>query len=172
MQYILVPIAVVIITSLLWKSKLKAEKNEVNKNFIRTRSPIALTVFFLLFTIVFAGGSIAVCIINLNSEINLIVVILLLSFFSLLSLFGYAWVNFNYVVVDQENIIVHRLFRKNKTYTFSEIYFFKDTTNLGIQGGLICYNVKKKKIFAVEAIHIGVSLIIERLREKNITEIF
>ena len=56
--------------------------------------------------------------------------------------------------------------------SFDEIAFFKDTTHMGIQGGLICYNKNKKKLFSVEAIHIGVSLIIQRLREKNIAQMF
>ena len=111
-------------------------------------------------------------IINRDNTTNLIGVILTFSIFAILGFFGYAWVRFNYVVIDGDNIIVYRLFHKNKLYSFDEIAFFKDTTHMGIQGGLICYNKNKKKLFSVEAIHIGVSLIIQRLREKNIAQMF
>ncbi len=172
MQYILIPIAISIVFSLLWRSKTNAEKKMSNENFIRTRSPKTLTGFFLCFAIAATCGGIVLGIINRDNTTNLISIILTFSIIALISFFGYMWVRFNYVVIDGDNIIVYRLFQKNKLYSFDEIAFFKDTTHMGIQGGLICYNKNKKKLFSVEAIHIGVSLIIQRLREKNIAQIF
>ena len=172
MKYILIPIAITIVFSLLCKTKINAEKKIPNGNFIRTKPPKTLTVFFLFFAIAGTCGGIVLGIINRDNTTNLIGVILTFSIFAILGFFGYAWVRFNYVVIDGDNIIVYRLFQKNKFYTFDDIAFYKDTTHMGIQGGLICYNKNKKKLFSVEAIHIGVSLIIQRLREKNITQLF
>ena len=172
MKYILIPIVITIVFSLLWKTKTNAEKKIPNGNFIRTKPPKTLTGFFLFFAIVGTCGGIVLGIINRDNTANLIGVILTFSIFAILGFFGYAWMRFNYVVIDGDNIIVYRLFQKNKFYTFDDIAFYKDTTHMGIQGGLICYNKNKKKLFSVEAIHIGVSLIIQRLREKNITQLF
>ena len=111
-------------------------------------------------------------IINRDNTTNLISVIFIFSVIAISGFFGYAWGRFNYVVIDGDNIIVYRLFQKNKFYTFNDIAFYKDTTHMGIQGGLICYNKNKKKLFSVEAVYIGVSLIIQRLIEKNIPQLF
>ena len=177
MQILFLLMVVTIITILFYHSWITAiykEKKIPDANFIRTKPPKALTGFLLFCAI--AGtcgcGGIVLGIINRDNTTNLIGVILTFSIFAILGFFGYAWVRFNYVVIDGDNIIVYRLFHKNKLYSFDEIAFFKDTTHMGIQGGLICYNKNKKKLFSVEAIHIGVSLIIQRLREKNIAQMF
>ena len=172
MQYILIPIAISIVFSLLWRTKTNAEKKMPNESFIRTRPPKTLTGLFLGFAIAATCGGIVLGIINRDNTKNLIGIILSFSIIAIIGFFGYMWVRFNYVVIDGDNIIVYRLFQKNKLYSFDEIAFFKDTTHMGLQGGLICYDKNKKKLFSVEAIHIGVSLIIQRLREKNITQIF
>ncbi|MBO7344445.1 MAG: hypothetical protein J6U92_00705 [Clostridia bacterium] len=172
MQYILIPIAISIVFSLLWRTKTNAEKKMPNESFIRTRPPKILTGFFLGFAIAGTCGGIVLGIINRDNTENLIGIILSFSIIAIIGFFGYMWVRFNYVVIDGDNIIVYRLFQKNKLYSFDEVAFFKDTTHMGIQGGLICYDKNKKKLFSVEAIHIGVSLIIQRLREKNIAQIF
>ena len=39
-------------------------------------------------------------------------------------------------------------------------------------GGLKGYDKNNSQIFAIEAVHIGVSAVAERLREKGILEIF
>ena len=171
MQYIIIPIAITIVFSIFWRNKITAEKKLSNENTIRTRPPKILSVFFLGIALVAVCGGIILCIINKDNKTNLLSIILLICMFAFLGFFGYAWVRFNYVVIDGDNIMVYRLFQKKKLYCFDEIAFFKDTTHLGISGGLICYNKDKKKVFSVEAIHIGVSLIIHRLREKNIVEI-
>ncbi len=49
MKYILIPIAITIVFSLLWKTKTNAEKKIPNGNFIRTKAPKTLTGFFLFF---------------------------------------------------------------------------------------------------------------------------
>lgn len=171
MEYALIPIVIAIASCIFMFSKQLEEKKIINKKVIRTRPPKILTIFLLGTAFFLAGGGMALAIINKDDTKNLPLLILLISTFVFLSLFCYAWLRFNHVAVDDEKVVVYRLFLKKKTYRFEEIAFFMDTTQQGMSGGLICYNKDMKKLFAVEAVHVGISLVIQRLKEKNVVEI-
>ena len=164
-------IAIAIVFSILWKYKTSEEKKITNKHFIRTKPSKAISVFYLGTAFVAIGGGMILSFINGEFDSNLLIITLIVCMFAGLGFFGYAWERFNYVVTNENTIIVYRLFGKKKQYCFDEIFFFKDTTRRGISGELICYNENKKKMFSVAALQVGVSLIIQLLKEKNITEI-
>ncbi|MDE7395759.1 MAG: hypothetical protein K2M95_06550 [Clostridiales bacterium] len=90
--------------------------------------------------------------------------------FSALAFFGYANIRFNYVVADAEGILACRLFRKKRYYRYEEIEYIHDSTSLGMMGGLIGYDKENKKIFAVDAIHIGAADVAQRLREHGVRQ--
>lgn len=173
---LLMPIIVAIACAFFWFFKVRGEKKISTQDIIRTRPPKALSGFFLGFALVVLLGGIAgiiyCCITDSeNTTIsNIIIISVCVAAFSALGFFGYAYIRFNYVVASSDGIFVFRLFRKKIYYSFDEIGYFQDTTNLGMLGGLIGYDKNNSKIFAVEAVHIGVSAVIERLREHGVQE--
>ena len=173
---LLIPIVVSIAFSLFWYSKVRGEKKILSQDIIRTRPPKMLSGFFLGFALSVVLGGIAgliYCCIedSENTTISIIIIISVgIAAFSSLGFFGYLYTRFNYVVASSDGIFVFSLFRKKRYYSYSEIGYFQDTTNLGMLGGLIGYDKKNLKIFTVEGIHIGVSAVIERLRENGVPE--
>ena len=173
---LLMPIIVAIACAFFWFFKVRGEKKISTQDIIRTRPPKALSGFFLGFALVVLLGGIAgiiyCCITDSeNATIsNIIIISVCVAAFSALGFFGYAYIRFNYVVASSDGIFVFRLFRKKIYYSFDEIGYFQDTTNLGMLGGLIGYDKNNSKIFAVEAVHIGVPAVIERLREHGVQE--
>lgn len=173
---LLMPIIVAIACAFFWFFKVRGEKKISTQDIIRTRPPKALSGFFLGFALVVLLGGIAgiiyCCITDSeNTTIsNIIIISVCVAAFSALGFFGYAYIRFNYVVASSDGIFVFRLFRKKIYYSFDEIGYFQDTTNLGMLGGLIGYDKNNSKIFAVEAVHIGVPAVIERLREHGVQE--
>ncbi len=170
MQYILIPIAITIVFSILWNSKIREEKKLLNEKTIRTRSPKAISGFFLTILILACLGGIATVI--FAQPKNKSSLFILVGIFAIPSLIGYLYGRFTYLVVDDKGVMVYRLFGKNKYFSFEEICYLKDTTDKGMHGELICYNKEKKKIFSVEAIQIGVVHVIERLRENGVQTIY
>ncbi len=173
---LLIPIVVSIAFSLFWYSKVRGEKKILSQDIIRTRPPKMLSGFFLGFAFIVLLGGIAgliYCCIedSENTTVsNIIIISVCIAAFSALGFFGYLYTRFNYVVASSDGIFVFSLFRKKRYYSYSEIGYFQDTTNLGMLGGLIGYDKKNLKIFTVEGIHIGVSAVIERLRENGVPE--
>lgn len=173
---LLLPVILAIACSFFWFFKVRGEKKISSQDIIRTRPPKALSGFFLGFALIVLLGGIAgliyCCITDSeNATIsNIIIISVCVAAFSALGFFGYAYIRFNYVVASSDGIFVFRLFRKKRYYSFDEIGYFQDSTNLGMLGGLIGYDKNNSKIFAVEAVHIGVPAVIERLREHGVQE--
>ena len=173
---LLMPIIVAIACAFFWFFKVRGEKKISTQDIIRTRPPKALSGFFFGFALIVLLGGIAgiiyCCITDSeNATIsNIIIISVCVAAFSALGFFGYAYIRFNYVVASSDGIFVFRLFRKKIYHSFDEIGYFQDSTNLGMLGGLIGYDKNNSKIFAVEAVHIGVSAVIERLREHGVQE--
>ena len=162
--------------SVFWFFKVREEKKLTNKETIKTRPPKILSGFFLGFALLFlCGGTAAIiccCITDGENMTALKVIILSVGFaaFSALGFFGYAYVRFNYVIADAEGLLVYRLFRKKRYYRYEEIACFQDTISMGMMGGLTGYDKDNKKIFAVEAMHIGVSDVAQKLREHEVKQ--
>lgn len=175
---LLIVVILPIVFSFFWFFKVRGEKKISSQDVIRTRPPKVLSGFFLGFALFVLLGGIAAliyCCIT-DSEHTTIPGVITLSVcigaFSVLGFFSFAYVRFNYVVVDTAGVLVCRLFRKKRYYRYDEIDSFQDTTNLGIMGGLIGYYKNNKKIFAIEAVHIGTSAVAQRLREHGVQEKF
>jgi len=137
---------------------------------VRTRLSILISVFILAFSAFFLFGSV-ICFIEFVRGDCPLVGFLFTSFMFLSSMFIYMWWRFNYVVADDEKIVVFRLFRKNKIYHYYEIAYFKDS-NVAMVDDVICYNSDKKKIFTIQSIQIGVPLVVQKLREHEVEETF
>lgn len=153
----------------------RGDKKLKGKEIIRTRAPKTLQSFFLGFAILIFFGGAAGCIYCVITDesmtagsVAIFVICTLL--FAAIGLFGFLYISLNYVVSTDEGIEAHRLFRKTKFYRYEEIAYFKDTINLGMMGGLEGFDGGKKKIFAVEAMHIGVKVVADRLREKGVRQ--
>ena len=163
--------------SFFWFFKVRGEKKISSQEVVRTRPPKVLSGFFLGFAFIVLFGGIAAiiycCITDSENTTASIIIIMSVCVvvFSALGFFGYAYVRFNYVVIDSEGILVYRLFRKKRYYSYEEIGYFQDTINLGMMGGLIGYDKNNSKIFAIEAVHIGASAVAQRLREHGVREI-
>ncbi len=164
---ILVPVSIWVIVYFRDRGDKKISSEEV----IRTRSPKILSGIFLVFAIIMFLGGIATIIYScINSEeIDIVIVItvfVIIAVFFGLGFFGYAYARFNYVVADKEGIMAYRLFRKKKYYRYEDISYFK----FGIMGDLVGYNYYDKKIFSIDPLFIGVSLVAECLREHEVHE--
>lgn len=178
--YWLTPLLIVIIVPvaffIFWSLKVRGEKKIAHDAVIRTRPPKLLSGFFLGFALLVLAGGIAAmiyCGITDSENTTASVVITIsacIAAFSALGFFGYAYVRFNYVVADDEGIRAYRLFRKTKYYRYEEIAYFHDTIWAGIMGGLKGFDQNNKKIFAIEALHIGANHVAQRLREHNVQE--
>lgn len=172
----LISISVPLAISFIWGLKVRGEAQISTQGVIRTSPPKILSGFFLGFGLIVLFGGIAVliycCITDSENTTTTIVIIasVCISVFSSLGFLGYALIRFNYVVADNEGILAYRLFRKTRYYRYEEIGCFKDTINSGMIGGLIGYDKNNKKIFAVEAVHIGSSAVAQRLREHGVPE--
>ncbi|MDE7454912.1 MAG: hypothetical protein K2M64_03695 [Clostridia bacterium] len=181
-EMMILSIAIAIIApiafSVFWFCKKHEEKKISSTNFVRTRPPKLLSGFFLGFALLVLLGGIAgiiVCCIT-DSENTTVSQIVTLSIcivaFSGLGFFGYAYVAFNYVVANDEGILAYRLFRKKKFYRYEDIDSFQDTISMGMAGGLTGYDKNNKKIFAIEAVHVGSSNVAQMLREHGVVERF
>ena len=169
---VVVPLAFAV----FWLCKKRGEKRMKNAERIVTRPPVILSGFFLGFALlVFVGGvaGLIYCCVTDRENTTVAAVIVLsvcIALFSAIGFFGYLFVRFNYVAADGEGITAYRLFRKTKFYRYEEIAYFHDQTALGIAGGLTGYGKGNKKLFAVEAVHIGTSAVLEKLREHGVRE--
>lgn len=179
LETILIPLLIAIVLpiafSVIWFFKARGEKKLPSEGTIRTRPPKILSGFFLGFgLVVLIGGTAAIiyCCITDESTTATIVIIfsLCVAGFSALGFFGYALVRFNYVVADNEGMLVFELFRKKRYYRYEEIGCFQDTLSLGMFGDLIGYNKENKKIFSIAALYIGATAVAQRLREHGVQE--
>lgn len=59
---------------------------------------------------------------------------------------------------------------KKKYFRYEEFGSFKDTINLGLKGELKGFDKNNKKIFAIEGLHIGASVVADRLRAHGVKE--
>ena len=169
----LVALIVPISFTVFWACKKRGEKKIANKEVIRTRPPVLLSGLFLGFALlVFFGGIGGIIYCSITDGAPTVGIIILIAaciaIFTALGLVGYVLVRFNYVVADNEGISVYRAFRKKRYYRYEEIGSFEDTSNKGIIGGLLGFDKENKKIFSVEAIHIGVSAVVQRMREHGV----
>lgn len=166
-------LAICVFSSLLFVLKKRGDKR-LKDGVIRTYVPKTLQGFFLGFAIfVFFGGAAGIIYCAITDPehttagfVAMIVICILL--FSGLGLFGFLFVNLNFVVATDEGIEAHRLFRKTKFYRYEEIGGFRDTTEQGMMGGLEGFDAEGKKIFAIEAVSIGAKAVADRLREKGV----
>lgn len=170
MPYALIPTITTIAVLLLLFSKEKTEKNLSYEGVVRTRLSKKMMIFFLAFALIGTCGGTVLGIIYRNNKIELLCIVVAFSFFAIIGWIGYAYGRFTYVIADSDTIIVHRLFRETKTYSYEEIAYFRDTTRSGVQGELTCYDQNNKKMFSIETMFVGVSLIARRLKEKNIVQ--
>ena len=171
----LVALIVPISFTIFWACKKRGEKRIKNKEVIRTRPPLLLTGFLLGFALlVFFGGTGGLIYCCLTDDATTVGIIILFSvgiaIFTALGLVGYVLVRFNYVVADNEGIAVYRAFRKKRYYRYEEIGSFEDSTSRGMLGGLKGYDKENKVIFSVEAVHIGVAAVIQKMREHGVIE--
>ncbi len=180
LQSLLVPLIILIVLptvfSLFMYFKVRGEKKILSEDVIRTRPPKVFSGFFLGFALIVLFGGIAgmiYCCIT-DSENTTVVAVIVLSVciaaFSGLGFFGYAYVRFNYVVADNDGILCCRLFKEKRYYRYEEISYFQDTIDLGMMGGLVGYNKDNERIFAIEAVQIGASLVAQRLRDHGVQE--
>lgn len=173
---LLIALVLPIVFAVFWFFKTRGEKNLPKDGTIRTRPPKTLSGFFLGFALlVLCGGIVGIvycCITDSENTtaFTVIIVSVCIAVFSAIGFIGYALVRFNYVVADSEGILACRLFRKKRYYRYEEISSFQDTSYAGMMGGLIGYDKDGKKIFAVEAVHIGASAVAQRLREYGVEE--
>lgn len=173
---LLIAVILPIVFSFFWFFKVRGEKKISSQEVIRTRPPKIVSGFFLGFALIVLFGGIAVivyCCITDSENTTASAIIaasVCIAVLSVFGFFGYAYARFNYVVSDAEGILVYRLFRKKRYYSYEEIGCFQDTTNLGMIGGLIGYDKNDSKIFAIEAVHIGASAVAQRLREHGVRE--
>ena len=162
--------------SFFWLSKVRGEKKISSKESIRTRPPKTLSGFFLGFALVSLLGGIAAiiycCITDSeNTTVSIVIIIsVCIAVFSAFGFFGYAFLRFNYVVANSEGIHIYRLFRKKRYYSYEDIAYFKDSTNLGIMGSLIGYDKNNSQIFIIDASQIGTSAVAQRLREHGVQD--
>ena len=156
--------------------KKRGEKRMENGERVVTRPPKTLSGFFLGFALlVLVGGVAGIVICCITDRENttadkVIVIALCVALFFAIGFFGYLYIRFNYLAADGEGITVYRLFRKTKFYRYEDIACFHDQTALGMYGGLTGYGKGNKKLFAVEAVHIGTSAIAQKLREHGVHE--
>ncbi len=165
---ILIAIILPLVFSFFFRAKSKEEKKIENQDTIRTKPPKALSIFFLVFAVIFFALAIIGSISSLENITSLILCATIFSAFSLLSIFGFLWVRFNYVILDSDGVHVFHLFKKNSFYRYNEIGYFLDTSHLGMAGEIIGYDKNKKKIFAIEAVHVGANFVVQRLIDRGI----
>ena len=175
---LIIAVALPIVFSVFWFFKVREEKKARSGESIRTRPPKLLSAFFLGFALLVLCGGIAgiiyFCITDSDNTTasKVIIISIFVAVFSAMGFFGYVLVRFNYVIADAEGVLAYRLFRKKRYYRYEEIGCFQDTIEMGMMGGLIGYDKDDKKIFAIEAVHIGASDVARLLREHGVTEKF
>ena len=173
---VLIAIVVPSFFALILLLKSREEKKIKFENTVRTRPPKIISGFFLGFALLVLLGGVGMmiycCITDAEHTTvdTVIVASVCIALFSALGFFGYAYARFNYVVANDEGVLAYRLFRKSKFYRYEDIGSFQDTINLGMMGALTGYGKDGKKIFAIEAVHIGSSEVARLLREHGVSE--
>lgn len=161
---------------IVWFVKTREEKKFTSEGTIRTRTPKIVSVFFLGFALLVLCGGTAViiysCITNSeNTTVDVVVILsVLVAVFSGLGFFGYAWGRFNFVIADDEGLLACRLFLKKRYCRYEEIGYFYDTTWLGFHGEVKIYDKDNIKICSIEALSIGATAVLQRLREHGVEE--
>ena len=137
---LLIAVIFPIVFSFFWFFKVRGEKKISSQEVIRTRPPKIVSGFFLGFALIVLFGGIAVivyCCITDSENTTASAIIaasVCIAVLSTLGFFGYAYARFNYVVSDAEGILVYRLFRKKRYYSYEEIGCFQDTPIFGLIG--------------------------------------
>lgn len=166
--------AIIIAICLFFKAR--GEKKMQSKEVLRTRPPKFISAIFLGLAIIgLVGGISAIiyCCVPVNENIpasEVIAVTIGVVAFSSLGFLGYAIGRFNYLIADNEGILVSRLFRKKRYYRYEEIGYISDTTDQKINGTLTGYSKDGVKIFSIDALYIGASLVAQRLHEHGVKE--
>ena len=151
--------------------KNKADKKlfDENAKSVRTRPPKLLSGFLLSFSAFFFAIDTALFV-NCFHDSSYLGGAIFTGVMVLLAFSLYVWLRFNYVIADDERIVVFKPFRKKKCYHYYEIAYFKYTGG-GMEDSLKCYNSDKKRIFYLESIQVGVSIVVQKLREHEVEEI-
>jgi predicted membrane channel-forming protein YqfA (hemolysin III family) len=148
----------------------KEDKKQENNDTFYVKMPKFITVFFLVVAILGVVGSVALTIIFVKDETAAIVLLILGGFFALLGLIGYVYARFTYLLVDGDKITVHRLFRKTVEYAFDDIAYFKIKNASAPASEVVCYNKDGKKMFGAEAMSVGFTLFIDKMRQRGIPQ--
>lgn len=173
MSFVLPPTAI-IMTVLYFAIQISLERKNAKlwksgTDTVRTRLPILISVLILAFSAFFLFVSVF-CFIEFVCGDFSLGGLLFANFMFLCPFCIYMWWRFNYVIADDEKIIVFRLFQKKKCYYYHEITYFKDSNGIMVDD-LICYDSDRKKIFTVQTIQAGVPLVVQKLRQHEVKEL-
>ncbi len=149
------------------KSREKAEKMLKNKTCFKIQQIRGIRIFFLTFFLAILAVAVMIFTHFLPNTTLTILLITegIIAAFALLSLFAYLNAKFNYYVVSEENIVHHRLFGKNNTIEYSDIFYIL-YRNKGDY--LTAYNRYGTILFHLESAYIGIERLTDILEEKGI----
>jgi hypothetical protein len=155
--------------SLLTNSSIKSRKKQEkklgeSKNFkvYRTKTE---QIFFLIFMLAILTVIVFIAFLPDIALTSLLITEGIIAVFALLLLLGYLNAKFNYYVISEENIVHHRLFGKNNTIEYSDIFYIVYTVK---GNSLAAYNKYGTRLFYLENTQIGIERLTDILEEKGI----
>ena len=148
----------------------REEKKYCTDKFIKTHESKALTWGFIGFAIICLVAMIILVAFLIADEdsVSAIVVIVVLSLFSCLALFGVIWGRFTYEIIEDDGIILVR-FGKRRKVLYSDIEYYRFFE--GARIGFYAYD-KYGVVIASAANKIGSRQLVSAMQQNRVTEVF
>lgn len=174
MENIIIGIATIIILPLVfgffYYLKEKEEKKIIYGSEFIVKMSKGIVLFFLIWMIIFLLGMISALLILFlyngpdKNQLFWIIEIVCILFF-LIGMLGFALCKFNYIVVKNEGILVHKMFKKPTLIHYDDIaYINSHPFGTGEVSG---YDQNGIPLFAVDYYHVGAEKLKELLHNKG-----
>ena len=166
---ILSSFAIFICFSIFYRIRQKEEKKYKEETEFMLKQTKGFTIFFCIWICLCFIGVVIIVILNffepfiLSSFITILGVIIS---FMILGIIGLISVEFDYIIVKKDKIIVRKGLKKIKIIKYEEIKYYYSSH--AVSGGIQCFNKDGIPIIDISSYHVGVEKFSDLISRMNI----